>query len=157
MRFDIHFHIHIPEPGLEVLFAQNQRNISMISAEVQKILNQARESSSLVQSVHLGMQGLGKQVADLQAKIDSLPVGNVLGDDDKAALQEAASQLDSTINTLRSDIPANVDSGSKGADAPQTGDAGTGDGGGAAPQGDQSDAAQGSAGGARPLPGTGQS
>lgn len=151
MRIDIHLHFY-PEPKFDVTGLAIFRELNMVSAEIQKILDQARESTSLVQSVHLGMQGLKQQVADMKAKIDSLPAGNVLGDDDKAALQEAAGQLDNTINMLKSDIPANTvaDDGT-----PSTGQQSQGE----QPSGGEGQpaSAQGSDGGtARPLPGTGQ-
>lgn len=121
-----------------------REEFAMISKEVQDVLDRAKQSTSLVQSVHLGMQGLQQQVSDMKAKIDSLPAGNVLSDDDKAALQEAAGQIDNSINTLKSDIPANT-SASNGPDQkPAAG----------APQGEQF---QGDQVTAQPLPGTGQS
>lgn len=110
---------------------------TMISAEVKAILDRAKQNSSLVQSVDLGMKGLSKQVADLQAQISALPAGNVLSDDDKAALSEAASDLDTAITTLQSDIPANTQANGV-----------------SAPQGDQS-SAQGGDGAPKPLAGTG--
>lgn len=147
MRIDINISIHNYGPPLDM--GALREKVAMISKEVQDVLDRAKQSTSLVQSVHLGMQGLQQQVSDMKAKIDSLPVGNVLGDDDKAALQEAANNLDTTINTLKSDIPANTSSGATGNDpSAKSADA---------PQPDQSSGAQGSDGGAKPLPGTGQS
>lgn len=132
-----------------------REEFAMISKEVQDVLDRAKQSTSLVQSVHLGMEGLKQQVADMKAKIDSMPAGNVLSDDDKAALQEATGQLDNTINALKSDIPANTSAEKeKGADAGGQ-QAGTNpdDGNAQQSQGDQG-AAQ--SGGPQPLPGTGQ-
>lgn len=127
----------------------------MISKEVQAILDRAKQNSSLVASVDLGMQGLSMQVADLQAKINQLPAGNVLSDDDKAALSEAASNLDTSIATLQKDIPANTQASS--ALGTQVGSlaANPGNSDGGALQGDQA-GAQGSDA-AKPLAGTGQS
>jgi hypothetical protein len=82
-----------------------------VSKEVQSILDRTKKNSDLVKSVDLGMKALGKQVSDLQAQISALPVGNVLSDEDKSALATAASDLDNSINTLQSDIPANTDQG----------------------------------------------
>jgi hypothetical protein len=84
-----------------------------VSKEVQSILDRTKKNSDLVKSVDLGMKALGKQVSDLQAQISALPVGNVLSDEDKSALATAASDLDNSINTLQSDIPANTDQGGK--------------------------------------------
>lgn len=139
MRIDIHLHFY-PEPKFDVIGPAIFRELNMVSAEIQKVLDKARESTNLVQSVHLGMQGLQQQVADMKAKIDSLPTGNVLGDDDKAALQEAAGQLDNTINMLKSDIPANTDQALDPTGNPATGQT---------PQPQDGNTA-------RPLPGTGQ-
>lgn len=80
----------------------------MISQQVQAVLDRAKQNQSLTQSVDLGMQALSQQVATLQATIAALPVGNALSDDDKAALTEAASDLDTSIATLQKDIPANT-------------------------------------------------
>lgn len=160
MQIDVKISINISGPGSEILWARHQEGISMISSEIQKILDQARQSSSLVQSVHLGMQGLQQQVADMKAKINSMPAGNVLSDEDKAALQEAAGQLDNTINMLKSDIPANIGAqageASKPSGGQQTG-AQSAQLAAAAPQPDQTQQPQGDQSTAQPLPGTGQS
>lgn len=80
----------------------------MISTQVQAVLDRAKQSQSLVQSVDLGMQALRKQVSDLQAQIAALQPGNTLDADDISALSEAAGDLDASIATLQSDIPANT-------------------------------------------------
>lgn len=119
------------------------RKIDMISAEVQKILDQAKQNTSLVKSVDLGLKGLQAQVAEMQARIDALPSGNVLSDDDKAALAEASNELASSITTLQSDIPANTNTGNAQ--------------GGQALDPDGKPATGGTPGSAKPLEGTGQS
>lgn len=128
-----------------------------LSKEVQAILDRAKQNTSLVQSVDLGMQGLSKQVADLQAQISGMQPGNVLSDEDKAALAEAASNLDTSIAMLQSDIPANTPQAGGGSQSSgSTADASTG----SAPQGgqqtqaDQSGALS-SDNGPKPLAGTG--
>lgn len=145
-----------------------------LSKEVQQILDRARQNSSLVQSVDLGMQALSKQVSDLQAQVSAIPVGGSISQEDKDALAEATSQLDLSIATLQKDIPANTSAGntkqqsdsganSQPADQPavdaakQSGAtdgqaqqaANQGDGGASGAPADQS-------GGPQPLPGTGQ-
>lgn len=120
-----------------------------LSKEVQAILERAKQNTSLVQSVDLGMKGLSKQVGELQATISGMQPGNVLSDEDKAALAEAASNLDTSIAMLQSDIPANTQADPT---ANQPGNTQA--------QGDQAgtnpgDAAAGTA--PQPLPGTGQS
>jgi hypothetical protein len=72
------------------------------------------------------MKALGKQVSDLQAQISALPVGNVLSDEDKSALATAASDLDNSINTLQTDIPANTDLGNNAQSGGQIGSGGPG-------------------------------
>lgn len=109
MKLDIHHYHHHDESGPVVagLFVILME-LKMISQEVQAILDRAKRNTSLVQSVDLGMKALSVQVTDLQAKINALPVGNKLSDEDKAALSEAASSLDTAITTLQADIPANT-------------------------------------------------
>ena len=88
----------------------------MISAEVQNLLDKARQSETLTGSVDAGMKALLAQVADLNAKIAAIPVSQPaatppvmgLSDEDKAALLEASSSLDHSIATLQTDIPTNV-------------------------------------------------
>lgn len=104
-----------------------------VSTEIQAVLDRAKQNTSLVASVDLGMKGLSMQVADLQAKINALPAGNVLSDDDKAALSEAASNLDTAIVTLQKDIPANTPGQPKDAGAQLGGQQASG----GAPQADQ--------------------
>lgn len=158
MKIEIHHHHHEPEGPIRTLLLTIQRELHMISAEVQAILDRAKQNSSLVQSVDLGMKALGQQVSDLKAQIAAMPVGNVLSDEDKAALTEAASNLDTSISTLKDDIPANTPPANGQTQAlDPNGQPATG----GTPQAD-SNAAQGSIdgtaqGGPQPLPGTGQS
>lgn len=127
----------------------------MISAEVATVLERVKQNTSLVQSVDLGLKAQAKQIADLQAKIDSMPAGGVLSQEDKDALTEAAGDLDQTNTQLQSDIPANTQ-------ADPAVNAGSGSAG--QQQGSQGGApadAQGepkpSSDAPKPLPGTGQS
>lgn len=115
MKLDIHVHHHDATGPIMAGISVILRELQMISPEVKAILDRAKQNTSLVQSVDIGMKGLSKQVADLQAKIDSLPVGNVLSDEDKAALVEAAGDLDGAITTLQADIPANTQASGVGA------------------------------------------
>ena len=79
-----------------------------ISAEVQGILDQARQTQSLVKSVDLGLKAQAQMISDLQAQIAALQAGAPLSADDKAALAETAADLSTANITLQSDIPANT-------------------------------------------------
>lgn len=100
MRFEVH-HYHHLSPSLEHL-------AMTISAEVSGLLDQARQTQSLVKSVDIGLKAQGLQITDLQAQIAALQAGAPLSADDKAALAEAASDLSDANTTLQSDIPANT-------------------------------------------------
>jgi hypothetical protein len=94
-----------------MLVAMEER-LMTVSAEVQAVLDDARQNKSLVQSIDLGMKALQQQVTDLQNQINNQSPS--LSDDDKAALAEAADDLSSSISTLQADIPANTNTGSSG-------------------------------------------
>lgn len=85
-----------------------REHIMTVSTQVQAVLTLAQQNSSLVTSVDLGMKALSQQVSDLQAQIAAIVPGNVLGPDDIAALGTAATDLQSSISTLQTDIPANT-------------------------------------------------
>lgn len=80
-----------------------------VSTEVQNLLDLARQNSSMVVSVDAGMKALSAQVAALLVQIANQTPS--LSDDDKAALTEAAGDLQTSITTLQSDIPANTSAG----------------------------------------------
>jgi len=108
MKFD---HVHHLSPVDRELFRGIFGMLSIIhedqmtiSAEVQAALDLARQSVTLSASVDAGMKALTAQVATLQATIDA----GGLSPDNKSALSEIASDMQTTINTLQGDIPANV-------------------------------------------------
>jgi len=86
------------------------KEIKMISAEVQALLDQAKKNTSLVASVDLGLKAEAQQIADLQAQVAALPTGTALSDEDKAAIVEATADLAASNATLQADIPANTES-----------------------------------------------
>lgn len=90
------------------LLGSIQREVLMISSEIQKLLDRAKQNSSLVNSVDLGLRALQGQVADLQTKVAAIPVNQSLSQEDKDALAEATSNLDTSIAMLQKDIPANT-------------------------------------------------
>ena len=97
------------ELGLMVsLIIQNTESIMTVSPEVQAALDAVRQTQSLVQSVHAGIQVNNTLILDLQAQIAALQAGTVLSADDKAALVETAADLAAVNTQLASDIPANV-------------------------------------------------
>jgi len=103
-----------------------------VSKEVQDVLDKARAAQTYRKSTDAAMQALkmqneeqAKQLADLTAKLQALPTSAPISDEDKAALIEAAGDLDSAISdqtqsieALKTDIPANVGVPSAVPDAP---------------------------------------
>lgn len=93
-----------------------------VSKEVQDVLDKARAAQTYRKSTDAAMQALkmqneeqAKQLADLTAKLQALPTSAPISDEDKAALIEAAGDLDAaisdqtqSIDALKTDIPANV-------------------------------------------------
>ena len=88
------------------LVIQNTESLMTVSPEVQAALDAVRQTQSLVQSVHAGIQVNNKLILDLQAQIAALQAGTVLSADDKAALVETAADLAAVNTQLASDIPA---------------------------------------------------
>ncbi len=152
MRFDIHIHHHM-DPEQRALLLDIREGLIMISAEVQAMLDKARESATLVASVDAGMSALRMQLDEQGKKIDALqvaaaatpttPAVSGISAEDKAALLEGASILDTTISTLQRDIPTNVTAVVAPAPAPVIAD----------PASHEEDARAASQ--ATPLPGTG--
>lgn len=100
-----------------------EEKLMTVSAEVQKILDDVKQNKDIVASVDTGMKALQQQVKDLQDQITNQTPS--LSAEDKAALTSAASDLESSISTLQSDIPANT--------TPAGGSGGSGGGSGANP------------------------
>jgi hypothetical protein len=98
MNFNIHVHHHFNPSKIE-------ESLMAISAEVQALLDQARQNTSLVASVDLGLKAQAAQIADLQNQIAALPG---LSDEDRAAIVEATADLAAANATLQADIPANT-------------------------------------------------
>ena len=94
---------------LKTLFNPNHRLeklIMAVSAEVQGLLDLAKQENTLVASIDAGMKALQAQVAALQAQIaNGVPS---LSADDKAALAETATDIQNSITTLTADIPSNT-------------------------------------------------
>lgn len=79
-----------------------------ISAEVQKVLDEIKQNTSLVASVDAALKAEAAQITDLQNQIAALQAGTVLSADDKAALLQAATDLAATNTALQADVPANT-------------------------------------------------
>ena len=90
---------------LEVQLGVIKEIAMAVSADVQRTLDLARQLPDLAKSVDAGMKALSQQVTDLQNQIAN---ASGLSDDDKAALQEATTDMQTTIDSLKTDIPANV-------------------------------------------------
>lgn len=88
------------------LVIQNTESIMTVSPEVQATLDAVRQTKSLVQSVHAGIQVTNGLITDLKAQIAALQAGQVLSADDKAALLEDVTTLQDVNTQLASDIPA---------------------------------------------------
>lgn len=102
----------------------------MLSKEVQDLVDRARQASEMIKSVDAGMAALRKQNEEMKAKIEEIssqppapvpaqpaPDGSAptqpavvysLSDEDKAALLDVAKGFDDAIESLKDDIPANV-------------------------------------------------
>lgn len=118
MRVEIH-HVHRYElsPPVRDQMLDIQRELKMISAQVQAVLDKARANNNLVTAIHQRQQAMAQQISDLQAQIAALPVGQVLSDEDKAGLVETANDLDTSNSTLTTDTTANTPQASAGAAA----------------------------------------
>lgn len=112
LHFHTHHHHHAPgsEHGADILakLAALGEQLMTISDEVQAVLDLARQNDTLVGSIDQAMKALGIQVTDLQNQLNALSANAPLSPDDKAALLEAASDLQTSIKTLQADIPTNV-------------------------------------------------
>lgn len=86
--------------------AMMEELLMAVSAEVQQVLDLAKQNTSVVASVDLGMKALKQQVADLLAQIASGTPS--LSQDDKDALTATATEIQGSITTLQADIPANT-------------------------------------------------
>ena len=93
---------------LEHKLAHMEKMLMAISAEVQKVIDDITANTSLVKSVDAALKLQGTQITDLQAQIAALQAGSVLSAEDKAALVQAASDLEATNTTLQADVPANT-------------------------------------------------
>ena len=93
---------------LEHKLAQMEKMLMAISAEVQAVLDQIKQNTSLVASVDAALKAEAAQITALQAQIAALQAGTVLSAEDKAALVTAATDLAATNTTLQADVPANT-------------------------------------------------
>lgn len=82
-----------------------EKIVMAISAEVQKVLDDIAANKSVAASTAAGVQLLLTQIADLKTQIAAIPVGG-LSAEDKAALTQGATDLESTTTALGTAIPA---------------------------------------------------
>lgn len=84
------------------------KEIRMLQPEVQALMDQAKKSTDIEKSIDSGIKAIQAQVTDLQAQVAALQAGQVLSDEDKAALTTATSDLAASSAQLQTDIPANT-------------------------------------------------
>lgn len=89
---------------------QLERNLLMaISKEVQDLADKVKTLTGIVQSVDQAAKALTAQNTDLALKLANVPVGAPgLTEEDKAALVQSTTDTQGLIDTLKTDIPANV-------------------------------------------------
>ena len=93
---------------LEHKLAHMEKMLMAISAEVQAVLDQIKQNTSLVASVDAALKAEAVQIKALQDQIAALQTGGVLSAEDKAALVQAATDLAATNAELQADVPANT-------------------------------------------------
>jgi cell division protein ZapA (FtsZ GTPase activity inhibitor) len=111
-----------------------EKGIAMLSKEVQELVDKTRKQTDYIKSVDAAVAALKEQNGAMKAKIEEIanqppkevpaddsgtaaPVGSEptptvvysLSDEDKQALLDVAKELDEALNTLKDDIPANVE------------------------------------------------
>lgn len=111
-----------------------EKGIAMLSKEVQDLIDKTRKQTDYIKSVDAAVAALKEQNGAMKAKIEEIanqppkempaddsgtaaPVGSEptptvvysLSDEDKQALLDVARELDDALNTLKDDIPANVE------------------------------------------------
>jgi hypothetical protein len=104
-----------------------EKGIAMLSKEVQDLVDRSRKANEMIKSVDAGMAALRKQNDEMKAKIEEIasqpptqapsdgssPAQPItvysLSDEDKAALLEVTKGFDDAIESLKDDIPANVE------------------------------------------------
>src|SRR6185312_11206108 len=100
---------------------------AMLSKEVQDLVEKSRKQTDIIKSVDAGMGALRKQNEEMKAKLDSIasqpPVDNSqasqpgqpaevvyqLSQEDLDGLREVSKNMDDAIDSLKDDIPANVE------------------------------------------------
>jgi hypothetical protein len=112
MRIELH-HVYSMNPeerelvrAISIKLTQISEVIMSVSPEVQSLLDLAKQNTSVIASLDLAMKALNQQVADLKNQIATQSPS--LSVDDKAALTQAASELQNSISTAQADIPANT-------------------------------------------------
>lgn len=109
MRLVVEIHHHHHEHSVAQLhLLAIRRELNVISQEIQDVLDRARQEHDLVKAIDLRQTAMMKQISDLLGQVKALPTGTALSDEDKAALVEAATDLDESISTLTADTTANV-------------------------------------------------
>jgi hypothetical protein len=104
-----------------------EKGIAMLSKEVQDLVEKSRKQTDIIKSVDAGMGALRKQNEEMKAKLDSIasqpPVDNSqasqpgqpaevvyqLSQEDLDGLREVSKNMDDAIDSLKDDIPANVE------------------------------------------------
>lgn len=87
------------------MLAMQQGTMSMITPEVQALMDQAKAATQIGPALDAGFKALTAQVATLQQTVAS---STSMTDEEKAAVNQITSDLTNSVNTLKTDIPANV-------------------------------------------------
>jgi hypothetical protein len=85
-------------------------DIMALSKQVQDLLDRSKQESDMIKSMATSMKALLQQSADMQAKLDRVPVAPepAMSQEDKDALTEIASDMDTAILTAQQVIPQNL-------------------------------------------------
>lgn len=105
-----------------------EKGIAMLSKEVQDLVDKSRKQTDVIKSVDAGMGALRKQNEEMKAKLESIanqppvdtgqpaPSGGgatevvyQLSQEDLDGLREVSKNMDEAIESLKDDIPANVE------------------------------------------------
>jgi len=101
-----------------------EKGIAMLSKEVQDLVDKSRKQTDVIKAVDAGMGALRKQNEEMKAKLDAIASGPLaeagsagqpsqtvyaLSEDDLAGLREVSKNMDDAIESLKDDIPANVE------------------------------------------------
>lgn len=86
----------------------DRKILMALQSDVQKLVDDIRQNHDLVASIRQALEGQSKQITDLQATVQGLQSGQVLGPDELAAIQSGVQQLEEINTELQTAVPANT-------------------------------------------------